>query len=385
MPFKIFLGSQLLAITNMIYLSYVHYNLKFGMGEKSLCNINDTFNCDIVNLSSYATLFGIPISLWGFFSNLTILFLGLLAYIEAQEIRKTLIKSLNLLFASFIVLVSIFYAMISFFVLETYCLFCLFAYILSFISLGALIKWRGEDSVKGKTNIITECFGLQKEFKLLLPILLIIPITLVAHDITKTNMAGHQLKQLDALFLDWRDAPSFQFQTGKALIHSPARPAKMTILEFADFGCPACKAVSPILHNFVNSRDDVQFIFMFFPLDGSCNEAINRSESGRSCWLASATYCANQQGKGWEMHDQIFELFYEIKRSDLTNIAQNIGLDHQIFSECLEASDTLEFIKSQARQGEKAKITGTPSIFVNGRQISSGASWIILERIYNSL
>lgn len=385
MPFKIFLGSQLLAITNMIYLSYVHYNLKFGMGGKSLCNINETFNCDIVNLSSYATLLGIPISLWGLFSNLAVLFLGLSVYIETQEIRKTLIKSLTLLFAGFITAISVVYALISFFVLETYCLFCLFAYILSFISLVALVKWRDEDSVKDKINIMTGLFGQQRELKLLLPLLLIIPVTLIAHDVIKTNMAGYQLKQLGALFADWRDTPSLQFQTDKALVYSPTNPAKMTILEFADFSCPACKAVSPVLHNFVKSRNDIQFIFMFFPLDGTCNEAISRSGNGRPCWLASATYCANEQNKGWQMHDQLFELFHEVKRSDLVDIAKNIGLNHQDFSECLEAGDTLEVIKSQARQGEKAKITGTPSIFINGKQLSSNVSWMILERIYDSL
>ena len=124
---------------------------------------------------------------------------------------------------------------------------------------------------------------------------------------------------------------------------------------------------------------------MFFPLDNACNESAMRAGNGRSCWLASATYCANKQDKGWSMHDWIFEVFRDIKRSDLDKVANDMGLDHQQFTECLDDNNTLEFIKSQARQGDRANIRGTPSIFINGKYLPSGPSWIMLERIYNSL
>ena len=385
--FKIFLGSQLLAIGNMIYLSYIHYNLKFGIGEKSLCNINDTFNCDIVNLSTYATLLGQPISLWGVFTNLTLLFLGLSAYIEEKESKKYFTTLLSILFAVGIVAVSILLATVSFFVLETYCLFCILAYILSLISLGSLIAWKHSPLPQNRPGLITELLDFKKYSHLFLPILLIIPITLITHSIVKTNMAGQYLKQLDSLLDEWTDSPIIEFQTEEALIHTTAQEPKMTILEFADFQCPACKNASGVLHNFMKSRNDVKFIFMFFPLDNACNESAVRSGNGRSCWLASATYCANKQdqNKGWLMHDWIFEVFRDIKRSDLNKVASDIGLDQEQFTKCLDDNNTLEFIKSQARQGEKANITGTPSIFINGKNLPSAPSWIMLERVYNSL
>ena len=385
--FKIFLGSQLLAIGNMIYLSYIHYNLKFGMGEKSLCNINDAFNCDIVNLSTYATLLGQPISLWGAFANLTLLFLGLSAYIEEKENKKHFTKLLSILFAGGIVVVSILFAIISFFVLETYCLFCIFAYILSFISLGSLIAWQASTPTNNKPSVLTEILDFKKYSHLFLPILLIIPITLITHSIVRTNMAGQYLKQLDSLFEEWVDSPILEFQTDGALMHTTALEPKMTLLEFADLQCPACQKASGVLHNFMKSRNDVKFVFMFFPLDSACNESAMRAGNGRSCWLAAATYCANKQNqnKGWSMHDWIFEVFHDIKRSDLDKVANDIGLNHQEFTECLDDNNTLEFIKSQARQGDKANIRGTPSIFINGKYLPSGPSWMMLERIYNSL
>ena len=383
--FKVFLGSQFLAIANMVYLSYIHYNLKFSISEKSLCNINDTFNCDIVNLSSYASLLGQPISLWGVFANLTLLFLGLSAYIEREDDKKHFIKFISVIFAGLIAATSIVFGIISFLLLETYCLFCIFAYILSFISLGAIITWKIDHPLQKTSYLITEVFNLKKHFQLFLPIFLIIPITLITDHIIKTNMAGQYLKQLDALFENWERGPHVEFQTNEALIYSPSQEPKMTILEFADFQCPACKNASGTFHNFIKSRNDVKLIFMFFPLDSACNEHAMRSSNGRPCWLAAATYCANRQDKGWPMHDKLFEMFYEVKRSDLAQIATDIGLDQQPFTECLDNSDTIEFIKSQARQGGEAKITGTPGVFINGKYLPAMPSWVILEKIYNSL
>ena len=383
--FKVFLGSQLFAIGNMIYLSYIHYNLKFGIGEKSLCNINDVFNCDIVNLSAYATLLGQPISLWGAFANLTLLFLGLSAYLEEKENKKYFTTLLSTLFAAGIVVASIVFAIISFFVLDAYCLFCILAYILSFISLISLIVWRISHPTQNKPSLIAEILDFKKYSHLFLPILLIIPITLITHSIIKTNMAGQYLKQLDSLFEEWQDSPVLEFQTDEALTYTTTQDPKMTIIEFADFQCPACKKASGVLHNFIKSRNDVKFILLFFPLDNACNESVGRSGNGRSCWLASAAYCANQQDKGWPMHDWIFEVFSEIKRSDLDKVANDIGLDHQQFTNCLDDTNTLEVIKSQARQGEKASIRGTPSLFINGKNLPSAPSWIMLEKIYNSL
>ncbi len=380
--FKIFLGSQLLAIVNMLYLSFVHYNLKFGIrGDKSLCNINDTFNCDVVNLSPYAVLLGTPLSLWGFFANLVLLLLGFWILIEEKENKKYHIYSLLLLLAGLIALTSVILGVISFFVLEAYCLFCLLAYLLSFISLGAIFKWKNTLSFKTKADI-----DFSKSFKLYLPILLIAPITLMANEIIKSNLAGQMLKQLDALFLDWQDSPPLEITTEGALVYSShTQPAKMNIIEFADFQCPHCQVASGILHTFIKSRDDVELTFMSFPLDGACNEAIPRSSNGRSCWLAFATYCADQQDKGWQMHDYLFEKVTEVRRSDLTKIAQKINLNESSFSECLDANSTLEAIKAQAREGENAKITGTPSLFINGKHLPSGVTWVMLEKIYNSL
>src|SRR5437868_4045723 len=59
-----------------IYLANHHYNLVLGSSEGgSICNINQTFNCDAVNLSSYSEFLKIPIAVWGAATNTTLLLL----------------------------------------------------------------------------------------------------------------------------------------------------------------------------------------------------------------------------------------------------------------------------------------------------------------------
>lgn len=393
MFFRVFVVSQLLAIANMAYLSYTHYHLKFGLGGgKSFCNISEAFNCDVVNLSPYATLLGIPVSLLGFLAHILVLGLGLFSQIEINEEKKRHLQNLTFLGMVVMVLISLVFAGISFAFLNTYCLFCLLAYLLAFVSLGSLIKWRSDlqGSLMQDRGVLSSTLGFlfdfQRGFKFLLAILLLLPLGALSHEIIKSNLAGDHLRRLDTLILDWQETPPHTFQTDTALVHSPKQPVKMTILEFADFQCPYCKMTSQTLHTFISSRDDVELIFMAFPLDGSCNPAISRAGDGRSCLLASATYCAQQQGKGWQMHDQLFEQFHEVSKSNLNEITEQIGVDFSMFSECLEAERTLDVIRSQAQQGERANITGTPALFVNGKRLpSSGPSWVILEEIYNTL
>ncbi|HSC86846.1 MAG TPA: thioredoxin domain-containing protein, partial [Polyangiaceae bacterium] len=83
------------------------------------------------------------------------------------------------------------------------------------------------------------------------------------------------------------------------LLGSPSRgpgDAIITVVEFADFECPACKAASPALDKVLAENPDVRFVFKNFPLDMHPN-----AESA-----ARAAMAADKQGKFWEMHHELF-------------------------------------------------------------------------------
>ncbi|MFA6426917.1 MAG: thioredoxin domain-containing protein [Candidatus Magasanikbacteria bacterium] len=82
--------------------------------------------------------------------------------------------------------------------------------------------------------------------------------------------------------------------------------AKVTIVEFSDFECPYCNRFEPTMAQILNDyKDKVKFTYRNFPLSFHANAQK----------AAEAFECAKEQGKGFEMHDKLFELSRQSKLS----------------------------------------------------------------------
>lgn len=112
---KIILLLSIIGLFITSYLIYAH----FKIDENSICNISDTLNCDIVNKSSYAEIFGIPVSIGGFAYYLFMTF-GVFYHKKNPAIGKLMVL------ATFIGLIfSLYLTYVEAFILFTYCIFCL--------------------------------------------------------------------------------------------------------------------------------------------------------------------------------------------------------------------------------------------------------------------
>ena len=136
----------------------------------------------------------------------------------------------------------------------------------------------------------------------------------------------------------------------------------MTVVVFADFQCPHCKAEAPGLRKAVqNYRGEAKLVFKHFPL-----EMHDRAKAA-----AIAAEAAHEQGKFWEMHDLIFDHQEQLEDEDLERYAKQIrGLDVAKWKADYESEQAeLEVVKDRAI-GEALEIQGTPAVFVNGRQLT---------------
>jgi protein-disulfide isomerase len=145
--------------------------------------------------------------------------------------------------------------------------------------------------------------------------------------------------------------------------------APVTIVEFSDFQCPACAHAFRDLQDVVRRRRDVRLVFRHFPLDQHCNDGIEHDVHPVACLAASASECAAQQGKFWEYHDLLFENQAGLARENLFAFARDLGFDMTRFRTCLDAPETLELVREDARAGNSLGIQSTPTIFINGRRI----------------
>jgi len=136
--------------------------------------------------------------------------------------------------------------------------------------------------------------------------------------------------------------------------------APVTVIEFADFQCPFCKrsedAVKAIRDKY---GDRVQLVFMDFPL-GFHPHAMP---------AANAARCAGAQGKFWQYHDALFADQSKLDPSDLKATAKTLGLDTAKFDACFDKSQFSGEIQKDVDEGHKLNVNGTPTFFINGREV----------------
>lgn len=383
--------ATLIAVGIHTYLTQHYYGLKFGTIEgQSLCNINETLNCDAVSASRFSAFLGIPMALWGLVTNIILLYFLAVAHFNlVQDKVKTLRYAL--LLSVLTVLASLVMGTISLTMMSNLCIFCIATYILSFI--GLFGTWKGAEnlSIATLTDDIKNIFTTEKwvgGFLIAIPALSFLGNLMY--------LESHGFSELEKITQEkiayWQVSPqqNFDLTAGLTLQKGTSEPI-MTIVEFADFRCPHCKDAAPPLHAFTKSHPDVKLIFKPFPLDGTCNEAIKGGGDGISCGLASAVMCAEKLSqKGWAAHDYIFENQMDITNArnldkNLQDISSAMGLNLEELTSCVKNLKTQELIRKMAKEGEVAQIQGTPTVFVNGKLLSGGQMIPILEATYRSL
>ena len=137
--------------------------------------------------------------------------------------------------------------------------------------------------------------------------------------------------------------------------------APVTVVVFADFECPHCRAEAPVLRQAVQQfRGQARLIYKHFPLN----------MHPRAKRAAVATEAALAQGKFWEMHDQVFAHQDALEDDDLRTYAKAIGLDMAAFDAHYGASTGLAVVEADRKDGDALGFSGTPAVFVNGREFT---------------
>jgi protein-disulfide isomerase len=133
--------------------------------------------------------------------------------------------------------------------------------------------------------------------------------------------------------------------------------AAVTIVEFSDFECPFCSRGYETVNEVKELYgDDVKIVFKNFPL--SFHENAQKA--------AEASECAFDQDMFWEMHDMMFENQEAITVDDLKAYAEELGMDTEVFNECLDTGAKEEAVQADFDAGSEVGVTGTPAFFING-------------------
>jgi protein-disulfide isomerase len=148
--------------------------------------------------------------------------------------------------------------------------------------------------------------------------------------------------------------------------------AKVTIVEFSDFQCPACGAAFPAAQQmFEQFKDRIRFVYRHFPLTGLHPFAVSAAE---------ASECAAEQEKFWEMHDSLFQQQsswtaasnLDEAKQNIRSIADSLGLDLPSFDQCLSSREKLSKVQEDMDAAVRFGINSTPTFFINGKMVRGG-------------
>lgn len=149
------------------------------------------------------------------------------------------------------------------------------------------------------------------------------------------------------------------------------KSAKLTLIEYSDFQCPACALYNSIVNQVLsNYPGKVNLVYRFFPLTTSHKNAVVSGQAGYAAW---------KLGKFSEMKDELFNnqgdwesLSEDEAKKAFIEYAKGIKLDEDQFTKLMNSNEA----KAAVLAGEKSALSlglqGTPTFFLGNKQINPG-------------
>lgn len=138
------------------------------------------------------------------------------------------------------------------------------------------------------------------------------------------------------------------------------RDAKVTIVEFSDYQCPACGAAHPIIKEVIKEYGDkILFVYRHFPIVTAHPRAIDAAQTAEA---------AGEQGKYWEYHDLLFANQEKLEDEDLLGYAKKLNLDLSKFKDSWKSGKFKDKVTTDMNEGGKFGVTATPTFFINGQK-----------------
>ena len=145
------------------------------------------------------------------------------------------------------------------------------------------------------------------------------------------------------------------------------KDAAVTIVEFGDLQCPACKAAQPVIEGLVAAEPTARFVFQNFPLE-------------MHNWAAKGAAYADCVGRAsndgfWKFIAKTYETQSDITAENadekLTALADGAGLKGSDIAACSRTPATKAHVEASVALGKAVNVNGTPTLFINGRAIGN--------------
>ncbi len=363
LPFPCYFGTvaviSLLGLAAAVSLSVSHYRLFTDPAYRSFCAISKSINCDTVSQSPYAVLWGVPVAVWGILAYLSFLLLLLLSLGRSAHHQRvwTLLFSMALGFSGY----SLVLAVISTYVIGSFCILCIALYAVNLLLL--FFSW----IVRRRFNSGPFFHALGKDLRHLSPKR---PLNALVLAGILAAVAG--VKAAYPAYWLFNPAPMpAQIATG---ITPEGRPwigavsPALEIIEFTDYQCFQCKKMYHHLRNLIAKYPEkIRLVHVHFPMDHEFNWMVKTPFHIGSGKMALLAIYAADEGKFWDVHDLLYQWAGNHQEIDLHELASGSGLPAEKLAEASGNMGFREKLAADIRLGMKHAVQATPSYLIEGK------------------
>jgi len=377
LPFGVYFWTvtviALAGLADAAYLAVSHYRVYTDVAYESFCAISQAINCDTVSQSPYSIFLGMPIPAWGVIGYIFFLLLLGLARLESANKKRMwpLLFAVALIFS----LYSIVLALISSFLINSFCIMCIVSYAINFLLL--FYTW-----LIGKRFYSGGLYrGLQEDIRFL--------------GQRRKLIAGLITPVFAGVILVWIFFPVYWYSeppplsanipTGETEEGHPwigADDADLVITEFADYLCFQCNKMHYYLRKLmVRFPGKIKIVHRHFPMDHRVNPIVKHPVHEGSGALAMFAIYAGTRDKFWQMNDLLFANARKTKILNVTGLAEAVGLDPGELARSVKKPEIWVKLKNDLVEGFKLGVTGTPTFVIDGQAYNGQIPPEIITRI----
>ena len=355
--------------------SYVHYRLLTDVTYTSFCDVNTTVSCAQAYMSRYGSLWGVPVAMAGVIFFALVLLVAGIAGRATSPARETA-PAYTFALSTIGLAVVLYLGWASYFVLKTFCILCAITYVsviaIFIISGGATsfpmtsLPRRAQRDLR---TLAASPFALG--VSLLFVVLAVSAFAVFPNEAQSSGQSASAAPAALPAVTDedranlakWWDVQP------KSELPIPLDGAKVLVVKFNDYQCPACKATydayKGILAKYVASGQ-VKYVTKHYPLEPECNPYVQMNHYA-SCEASAAVIMARAKGTTTKFEEWLFaNIGPPILTSDQVKQAARTVAGITDFD--AQYPRAIEEIKTDAGLGNMLQVTSTPTFYINGRK-----------------
>jgi uncharacterized membrane protein len=372
------LAAALVGFSASAAAAYTHYHLIHDPAYRSFCDVSATISCTQVYMSRYSTFFGVPIALFGAIGFAAATLLSIAALTAGPAVREN-VPAYLLVMSTPSIAVILYLGYVSLVLIKAVCLLCLTTYA-AVIGLFLLSAATTTSAV-----MTTAPRRAARDLRRLVasPLALALVTLLIVG--AGTTLAFFPRELVSAAGVPVPAAPAAATAPQRSeferwYVSQPRVPlivradgAKVLIVKFNDYQCPAC-AQSFLQYKPILAKCDaenpgaVKMVLKDYPLNRDCNDRLTRTLHPAACDAAVAVRLARAHNRGEAMEEWFYTHQQEMTPPSVRQAARDVG---QVTDFDAQYASTLALVKGDIALGGALALTGTPTFFINGVRIDS--------------